>query len=195
MISNPADTPHRALLALSPRLKIALGAVAAVVLVCTGGPAHSAAYTFQTLNNPGDLNFNQLLGINNAGTVGGYFGDGMVVVNNGYTLVPPNTYTPQNFPLAVQTQVVGINNTGTTVGFYIDGTGANHGFDKMGTTFTTIDNPLTSSTPAFNQLAGVNDANLAAGFYMDSQATSTATSPHLDHRRCLPRSMSLARRA
>ena len=93
----------------------------------------------------------------------------MVVNNNGYTLVPPNTYTTENFPGAVQTQVVGINNTGTTVGFYVDGTRANHGFDEMDAMpAATVDNTLTNSTPAFNQLAGVNDANLAAGFYMDA---------------------------
>jgi hypothetical protein len=38
------------------------------------------------LNNPDDLNFNQLLGINDHEIIAGYFGDGTVKVNNGYVL-------------------------------------------------------------------------------------------------------------
>ncbi|MGH6851875.1 MAG: hypothetical protein ACREDJ_01495 [Methylocella sp.] len=41
---------------------------------------------FFKLNNPGDPNFNQLLGINDNEIIAGYFGDGTVVFNNGYVL-------------------------------------------------------------------------------------------------------------
>jgi hypothetical protein len=137
--------------------------------ILVGDPAHAIVY--QTLNNPGDLSFNQLLGINDSGTIAGYFGDGTVVPNNGYTVtVPSNVFTPENFPGAAQTQVTGINNTGTTVGFWVDGvTGNNNGFFKEGGTFTTVDNPL---GPTFNQLLGVNNSNVAAGFYNDSGGVS-----------------------
>jgi hypothetical protein len=105
-------------------------------------------YSFTTFNNPGDPNFNQLLGINNAGTIGGYFGDGTVVPNNGYTFVRPSTYTPENFPGSVQTQVVGINSLSppTTVGFYIDSAGNNFGFTDLSGTFTQVMNPSTPTT-------------------------------------------------
>src|SRR6266851_5954209 len=49
------------------------------------------------LNNNGDPNFNQLLGINDEGTIVGYFGDGAVIPNNGYVLVPKNHYELENF--------------------------------------------------------------------------------------------------
>ncbi|MGD1098587.1 MAG: hypothetical protein ABSB35_42235 [Bryobacteraceae bacterium] len=45
-----------------------------------GGPI---AYNFQTLNNSGDLAFNQLLGINEPGVIAGYFGDGVTLPNQG----------------------------------------------------------------------------------------------------------------
>jgi hypothetical protein len=44
--------------------------------------------SFFVLNNPGDPNFNQLLGINDGRVIVGYFGDGTIIANNGYVLVP-----------------------------------------------------------------------------------------------------------
>ena len=138
--------------------------------------AQAGSYSFNTYNNPGDTNFNQLLGINNAGTIGGYFGDGAVVPNNGYTFVRPSTYTAENFPSSVQTQVVGINNLANTitVGFYIDAAGDNVGFWKQGSTYNSVSNPSTPSSPppSVNQLLGVNDSGVAAGFYNDSAGFS-----------------------
>ena len=116
----------------------------------------NAEYSFTTINSAGgDGDFTQLLGINNAGTIAGYFGDGSVVPNNGFTIARPygaGDFTAENFPGAVQTQVVGINNTGATVGFYIDAPGNNHGFIFEGGTYTTVDNPLTGPSPSVNQL-------------------------------------------
>jgi hypothetical protein len=135
--------------------------------------AHAASvYNFQTLNNPGDPAFNQLLGINSQAspTIVGYFGDGATIVNNGYTLVAPSTYTPENFAGAAQTQVVGIapNSATTNVGFYVDGSGNNFGFVDSNGTFTTVANPGTPSSGTMtNQLLGVNDNNMAVGFYSD----------------------------
>jgi len=138
-------------------------------------PLAAADYTFQTLNNPADPTFNQLLGINNAGTIAGYFGVGSAThPNKGYTLAPPYTagsYTDENFPASFQTQVVGINSNSspTTVGFWVDGAANNFGFVKQGATFTSVSNP---NTPAggtlFNQLLGVNNNNIAVGFYADA---------------------------
>jgi len=96
-------------------------------------PSPTATYTFTTANNPGDLAFNQLLGVNNAGTIVGYYGDGEKVPNFGYALATPKTYTNENYPNSAQTQVIGINNTDTgappaTVGFYVDANGNNFGF-------------------------------------------------------------------
>ncbi|HEY4932689.1 MAG TPA: PEP-CTERM sorting domain-containing protein [Terriglobales bacterium] len=122
--------------------------------------AAPASYNFQTVVSPGDPAFTQLLGINNSSTIAGYFGDGTVVANNGFTLVLPNTYTPENFPGAAQTQVIGINNTGWNDGFYVDAGATTHGFSFSGGSFTTMDAPGT----AFNQLLGVNDGLTAVGY-------------------------------
>ena len=46
------------------------------VLLLASVDASATAYTFQTLNNNADPTFNQLLGINNGGTIAGYFGSG-----------------------------------------------------------------------------------------------------------------------
>ncbi len=161
----------------------ALGLSSAVSCAMAGG------YSFTTINSTGgDGNFTQLLGINNAGTIAGYFGDGTVVPNNGFTIAPPygsGNFSGYNFPASAQTQVVGINNTGATVGFYVDASGVNHGFIFTGGSSTTVDNPSTSTTTPFNQLLGINDNSLAAGVYVNSSGVtegelvnlSTPTSP------------------
>lgn len=61
-------------------------------------PARAISYTFQTVIDPADPNFTQLLGVNNSGVIAGYFGDGAAVFNNGFTLVLPNSYTPAKLP-------------------------------------------------------------------------------------------------
>ena len=156
------------------RLHTLSSIVGAALLAVSSAAAGSSTYTFQTLNNSGDPNFNQLLGVNNSKTIVGYFGDGTVQPNQGYTLSSPYTsslYTNENFPGSAQTQVVGINNstTPTTVGFWVDANGNNFGFVKQGSTFTSIQNPNTpTSGTVVNQLLGVNDANVAAGFYTNA---------------------------
>ncbi len=152
------------------KLYLASSLIAAALV--TVAPAAASDYTFQTVNNPGDPNFNQLLGINNSGTIAGYFGDGNTVPNNGYTVSPPyKSFTAENFPGSAQTQVVGINNNAspTTVGFWVDGAGNNIGFVKQGSTFTSVANP---GSATFNQLLGVNDSNIAAGFFTAGGANS-----------------------
>jgi hypothetical protein len=145
-----------------------LAVVAAFLLITS--LAQAGSYTFQTLDNAGDPAFNQLLGINNANTIAGYFGDGITLPNKGYTLTAPSSYTNENFPGSAQTQVVGIKNniSPTTVGFWIDGNGNNFGFVDQSGTFTSVMDPGTpGTTPAVNQLLGVNDLNIAAGFYVN----------------------------
>jgi hypothetical protein len=147
--------------------------VAALVSLTT--PALATNYNFETLDNPADPTFNQLLGINNTGTIAGYFGSGVAGhPNKGYTLLPPVAYTNENFPGSAQTQVTGLNNVGTTVGFWSDtnlgiGSDNNFGFVDQGGSFTNVNNPLTPLTgTVFNQLLGVNDSKIAVGFYTDA---------------------------
>jgi hypothetical protein len=138
--------------------------------IISGGAAPASAQVYQTLDNPADPSFNQLLGINEADTIAGYFGDGSVVPNNGYTFNPASrVFTAENFPGAVQTQVTGIDDNPVTVGFYVDKSGNNFGFVSNGTKFISVANPATPTTgPTVNQLLGVNDSGIAAGFYTDA---------------------------
>lgn len=135
--------------------------------------ASASSFNFQTLDNPGDPAFNQLLGINNAGEIVGYFGDGTVQPNKGYTLAPPyavGNFTDENFPSSVQTQVVGINNNSSpvTVGFYIDAAGNNFGFYDIGGTFTSVKGPDVPNTGlTTTQLLGINDSGKTVGFDTD----------------------------
>ena len=152
--------------------RLAVSSILAL-LMCFLIPFYSHAgtvtYTYQTVINTNDSNFDQLLGINNSGTIAGYFGDGVVVPNNGFTLVLPSSFTAENFTGAVQTQVIGINNTGETVGFYIDTGGVTHGFTFSAGTFTKVDNPNTTSV--LTQLLGVNDSAEAAGYWQNAGGT------------------------
>jgi hypothetical protein len=152
--------------------------------------ASAGAYTFQDVINPGDPTFNQELGINNSGTITGYYGSGApnstpppftLNPNQGYTLAPPYSapsFTAENFPASFQTQVTGLNNTGTTVGFYADSNGATTpnfiGFVDRSNTFTSVINPSTPAAPNTNQLLGVNDSNVAVGFYVDGSGNAQA---------------------
>src|SRR5271165_6088381 len=99
----------------------------------TGGQQSSspAALTFVTINNPKDLTFNQLLGVNDKGKIVGYFGSGASGHPNRGYFVRPKDYTRfknQDYPGSAQTQVVAVNNVGVTAGFWVDGSGVNRGF-------------------------------------------------------------------
>ncbi|MGH2388856.1 MAG: hypothetical protein ACRDIE_11700, partial [Chloroflexota bacterium] len=109
---------------------VILGAVAlAASILGAGAPvsAHhaistargTAAYTFTSIASPGDPTFTQLLGVDKAGAVAGYFGSGADAKhpNKGFVLGLPNTFTAENYPNSAQTQVIGINNSGDTDGF------------------------------------------------------------------------------
>ena len=47
------------------------------------------AYSFRTIDNPKDLTFNQLLGVNDLGEIAGYFGSGAQFHPNKGYLIPP----------------------------------------------------------------------------------------------------------
>jgi hypothetical protein len=143
----------------------------------TAGPS----YSFQTIDNPKDLTFNQLLGINDEHEIVGYFGSGAAGHPNKGYVIPPFTryFVNENFPGSVQTQVTGVNNRGITVGFWSRMNNANmvndnHGFVDVRGHFRTADFPTTSpATPEpADQLLGVNDSDIAVGFYTDGHGTN-----------------------
>ncbi len=138
----------------------------------------SVSYGFKTLDDRADPTFNQLLGINNNGTIAGYFGSGAAGhPNQGYRLLPPHghgSYQSENFPGAVQTQVTGLNNLGVTVGFWSSANNAsmvndNSGFWALGGQFHNANFPAGSlASPPVDQLLGVNDSGVAVGFWTDA---------------------------
>jgi len=164
---------------------VILATVCAAICLCVstsvsseGAGTHDQG--FFVLDNPGDPNFNQLLGISDARVIVGYFGDGVIVANNGYVLVPQNHYAVENFTnltspdFASQTQAIGINNKTfpDIVGFYMDNaTGFTHGFLDANGVQSPVDDPEGSppnvTTPVQN-LLGINDFAKAAGFWMDN---------------------------
>jgi probable HAF family extracellular repeat protein len=160
-------------------MMVAVFALSSVALAQSSGADGTGDQSFFVLDNPGDPNFNQLLGINAGRLIVGYFGDGTVVANNGYVLVPPNHYSVENFTnlpsgdTASQTQAIGINNKRfpDIVGFYTDkATGFTHGFFDSNGVQSPIDDPAGSppnvTTPVQN-LLGINDSDQAAGFWTD----------------------------
>ncbi|MBV8114220.1 MAG: hypothetical protein JO300_05730 [Silvibacterium sp.] len=179
MFGISLDSAHKVPTGFARRLLVA----AAVLVLPTVAVAQSSgtpATSFFVLNNPGDPNFNQLLGINNARVIVGYFGDGTVVANNGYVLVPKNHYSVENFTnlphgdFASQTQAIGINNRTfpDIVGFYTDhATGFTHGFLDSNGTQSPVDDPAGSPpnvTMPVQNLLGINDLGQAAGFWTDN---------------------------
>jgi len=151
-------------------------------LVAGAAAAHAAGPTFATIDNPGDPTFNQLLGINNAGTISGYFGSGAAGhPNQAYTIAAPYTkFVPANVPDSAQTQATGINAAGMVTGFWAPtntGTDANYGFirydDHGHYVYIDVNDPLGGGgVPVVNQVLGINQAGYAAGFYNDANGAA-----------------------
>lgn len=138
----------------------------------------ASGWSFSKLNNSNDPTFNQLLGINNNGQIAGYFGSGAAGhPNKGYTLSLGgfSSFTNENFPGAIQTQVIGINDTGTSVGFYSTQntksmSNNNFGFYDWHGQFHSVSFPTRNmANPPVNQLLGVNNSGIAVGFYMGAK--------------------------
>jgi len=164
---------------------VILATVCAAISLClptsvSAQGARTIEHGFFVLDNPGDANFNQLLGISDGRVIVGYFGDGTIVPNNGYVLVPQNHYAVENFTnlpsgdFATETQAIGINNKpiADVVGFYTENaTGFTHGFLDTNGVQSPVDDPEGSTpnvtAPAQN-LLGINDFGKAAGFWMDN---------------------------
>ena len=121
-------------------------------------------WSFSKLNDDNDRTFNQLLGINNRGQIAGYFGSGAAGhPNKGYVLNlgQLSSYTNENFPGGIQTQVIGINDAGVSVGFWStqntkSQTNNNFGFYESQGQFHSVNFPTRNmASPPVNQLLGV----------------------------------------
>jgi probable HAF family extracellular repeat protein len=136
------------------------------------------AWKYSALDAPVDRTFTQLLGINDQGSIAGYYGSGADArhPNKGFVVNRPYTHGRdfrwQNFPGSVQTQVVAVNAKGMTAGFYVRHDGANVGFVRWNNHWISVAYPRTPRKNAFNQLLGINDNGIATGFYNDAKGNS-----------------------
>jgi Cu/Zn superoxide dismutase len=174
-----AATVAAGVLAAGAFTLVSSGGAHAQTAATTATMSSPVSYSFRTAGDSADPTFNQLLGINDAGLIAGYFGSGAPGhPNQGYQLSGGN-FQPENVPGSVQTQVTGLNNRGVTVGFWAPsnngpGKDANNGFVQTANgTFRTVNFPTGSpASPATDQLLGVNDQNVAVGFYTDAKGNS-----------------------
>jgi hypothetical protein len=135
----------------------------------------AAGYSFGTLDDPGDVAFNELLAINNRGHIAGYFGSGTAGhPNTGYILRPPyghGKYQRIMFPGSAQTRLTGLNNSGVQVGFWFaHGRAARvAGWYLDNGRFQSVAFPAAgSASQPPSELLGVNDHDVAVGFYTDA---------------------------
>ena len=122
-------------------------------------PAAHAGYNLTFVPDPTGTNFINLLGINDSGTIAGFDNS---TTNQGFTLTLPSSFTTVNYPGAASSMVTGINAAGDVSGIYVDAAGVNHGFTRIGGTFTTVDNPAST---VFNQALGINNSHETVGYY------------------------------
>jgi uncharacterized membrane protein len=143
----------------------------------TSGFAKPAGGAFVTVNQPGTA-FNQLLGINLAGTTAagysstdpaGMVGQKALTVSGGPTFASPvftniDALLVAKFGPNFNSQATGVNNAGTVVGFYLPTATTSVGFEDVGGVITNID-PFGST---FTQALGIdNNGNEIVGFEVD----------------------------
>lgn len=120
---------------------------------------------FTTINYPkGNRTFG--LGINDAGSIVGYYGD---IYSGHHTrgyLYDGKNFTEIDYPNAKTTRANGINSSGVIVGGFVDAAEVNHGFIYKDGKYTVLDFPDATRTEAY----GINNAGWIVGYYSDSKS-------------------------
>ena len=118
----------------------------------------AAQVTFTTIDVPGAV-VTDVLGINNAGDMVGYYANSASGPTHGF-LFSDGSFTTLDYPGADSTRAASINDSGQIVGCALKGDAAEVGFLYDGGTFTTIRVPGTSATVA----QGINNnADIVGG--------------------------------
>jgi hypothetical protein len=152
------------------------GAGTTVGFYITGGVTNGFAQTagtFTTVNQPGTA-FNQLLGINQLGTVAAGYSSldpagatlqKALTVGGGPSFASP-TFTDINalLPTNFNSQATGVNNAGEVVGFYQMADGNFSAFTDLGGSIASFEAPGAASTQAL----GVNDLGQIVGDFVDN---------------------------
>jgi hypothetical protein len=126
------------------------------------------------VSDPADARFTQALGVNDSGTVVGYYGGGAEVGHPNHGFEVPRPYRAKDFvgrdvPETAQTQDIGINRQGVQVGFFVANDGATVGFVRADGDVRAVRNPRSAGHPSVDQLLGINARGIAAGYYDDNQ--------------------------
>jgi hypothetical protein len=140
--------------------------ISAMIVLIALSSAYATGYTYTSLNYAGAPTY--AIGINNGGTVVGYYEGTDGIHGFSYN---GTTYTTLHKPGASSTLAYGINNGGTIVGRYADATGW-HGFSLSGGTYTTIDYLGASRTDAYG-MNGINNSGTIVGAYSDAGSNDT----------------------
>jgi probable HAF family extracellular repeat protein len=97
--------------------------------------------------------------INDSGDIAGDFSQGGNYQGFLYNKTK-NTFTPINYPSAMETSAYGVNASDVVVGTYLDSAWVSHGFLWNNGVFSEIDYPGATNTIA----VGINDSGLIAGY-------------------------------
>jgi len=126
--------------------------------------ASSISFSFKTLNNPKDPNFNELLGINGIGDISGFYGTGYEAgPSHGYVLLRKKRYAPEKYPGSSSTVPAG-GSRRYSGGFWVDAkSGLTRGYLRAGRRFSSYAHRHARST----ELLGLN-GSFAVGFYTDN---------------------------
>ncbi len=175
-----------------------LYAGAAILASCAGGPSGSMPQTarapsrtqpsgsdtkpsptpfplrFITLDDPDSTTFNRALGINELGTIVGYYGSGSPSdPSHGYQIQAPYVkFKSLDYPNAANTVPTSLSTNHLRAGYFVDSTQGHHtwGFVKDHGIWTAYKDTRTPNGPGWvDELLGINGSDIAVGFYVDAE--------------------------
>lgn len=112
---------------------------ATIILLAVGfaAPPAAAQYVYTPIPGPSGNSYVQAVGVNDSGTVVGFYSDS-AGHSHGFLWTGGTNYTTFDFPGAVGTFPYGINNAGVIVGTWSDSSGFCHAFSGTIGNFTTL---------------------------------------------------------
>lgn len=144
---------------------LALGLLAPAGAASGAGPSPAGTYT--TVEVPG-ASYTAVTGVNNRGTIVGYYGDDST--EHGF-IESGGELTTVDVPGTDHTRLTSINDAGTVTGSYLTDYGnVTHGFlrDAKGNV-TVLDDPeIEGGAPSGTVASGVNDAGTVVGYYFST---------------------------
>jgi hypothetical protein len=133
----------------------------------------ATSWSFSTLNDPDEHDFNRLEGINNTQKICGYDGSGAgKKPSRGYCVGDAGRarFLNENYPGGVATKITSLNNTKAIAGWYTSKEGGIFGCILAHGVWSSYKDPkLRAGESNITRLLGINDASLAVGYYTDDR--------------------------